>query len=69
MTDEILRSALYGAHVAGGATMGRECGWEVPMSYRDAQTEAAEVRKGGGLRDWLEFRDGPFNEQAKQEYS
>ena len=31
--------------------------------------EAAEVRKGGGLRDWLEFRDGPFNEQAKQEYS
>jgi hypothetical protein len=31
--------------------------------------EAAEARKGGGLRDWLEFRDGPFNKQAKQQYS
>ena len=51
MTDEILRSALYGAHVAGGATMGRECGWEVPMSYRGAQTEAAEVRRHAGVFD------------------
>ncbi len=29
---------------------------------------AAEARKAGGLKAWLEFRDGPFVEQAKREY-
>jgi enoyl-CoA hydratase len=34
----------------------------------DWNAEAAEARKDGGLKDWLAFRDGPFNEQAKREY-
>ncbi len=29
---------------------------------------AAERRKEGGFKAWLEFRDGPFAEQAKREY-
>jgi enoyl-CoA hydratase len=30
--------------------------------------EAAKRRDEGGLKAWLEFRDGPFNEQAKRQY-
>jgi enoyl-CoA hydratase len=30
---------------------------------------AAEARKDGGFRSWLEYRDGPFREQATREYS
>lgn len=31
--------------------------------------EAAKHRAQGGFKAWLEFRDGPFKEQAKKQYS
>jgi len=31
--------------------------------------QAAEARKEGGFKAWLEYRDGPFQEQAKREYT
>ena len=31
--------------------------------------QAAERRNEGGFKAWLEFRDGPFIEQAKREYT
>ena len=31
--------------------------------------QAAERRKEGGFKAWLEFRDGPFLEQAKRQYT
>jgi len=35
----------------------------------DWNAEAAEARKAGGFKEWLQFRDGPFDEQAKREYA
>jgi len=35
----------------------------------DWSAEAAEHSRERGLRGWLEFRDGPFEEQAKKKYS
>jgi len=46
-----LRTALHPLHVSGGATMGEEAGWEVPLSYRDPLQEAGEVRRRAGLFD------------------
>jgi len=31
--------------------------------------EAAKARNEGGFKAWLEFRDGPFREQAERQYS
>src|SRR5690606_28789901 len=30
---------------------------------------AAEARGDGGFKAWLEYRDGPFREQAEREYA
>jgi len=51
MTDELLKLPLHNNHVEAGATMGAEGGWEVPLSYRGALSEAAEVRRFAGVFD------------------
>ena len=45
MSDELLRLPLHETHVDAGAAMGGEGGWEVPLSYSGALSEAAEVRR------------------------
>ena len=49
--EQLLKTALHDTHLAAGATMGGEGGWVVPMSYRGALEEAAEVRNRAGVFD------------------
>ena len=49
--EQLLKTALHDTHLAAGATMGVEGGWAVPMSYRGALEEAAEVRNHAGVFD------------------
>jgi hypothetical protein len=35
---------------------------------QDWNARGREISKESGMRGWLEFRDGPFREQAKREY-
>ena len=52
MTDgEPLRSGLYDRHVARGAKMVCEEGWEVPLSYRGVLEEVEETRRRASLFD------------------
>jgi len=51
MSDELLKLPLHDKHVDAGATMGGEGGWEVPLSYGAALSEAAEVRRFAGVFD------------------
>jgi len=51
MTDELLKLPLHDRHVDAGANMGVEGGWEVPLSYGGAVSEAAEVRRFAGVFD------------------
>jgi len=48
---QLLKTSLHSKHVAAGAKMGDEAGWEMPLSYRGALAEAQEVRNRGGLFD------------------
>ena len=42
---ELQKLPLDAAHLALGATMGQEGGWDVPLSYEGALAEAAETRR------------------------
>ena len=53
--SELLETALHDKHVAMGARMAAEAGWEVPLSYRDAMDEAREVRRRAGVFDVSHF--------------
>jgi aminomethyltransferase len=47
----LLRSPLYDLHVAAGAAMTAEAGWEVPARYGDARAEAGQARQGAAVAD------------------
>lgn len=50
--SELKRTALYGAHVAAGATMVDFGGWEMPIQYPSGiVTEHLATRKGCGIFD------------------
>lgn len=52
MSEEQLRKTpFYDKHVAAEAKMGESAGWHVPLSFRGAFDEAAEVRRRAGLFD------------------
>ncbi len=45
------RTALYDRHLAAGAEMHVEDGWEMPLSYGDAEEEYRRVRSRAGVFD------------------
>lgn len=45
------RSALHAAHVAAGARMGEDDGWQRPEGYAGIEDELRTVRSGVGLAD------------------
>ena len=49
--EGLLRSALHDQHVAAGATMGQEAGWEIPLHYGSAEQEVLEARRRAGVID------------------
>jgi len=53
--QDLHKSALHDRHVALGAEMGEAAGWEMPLSYGDAEGEAAAVRERGGIADVSHF--------------
>jgi aminomethyltransferase len=50
-TDPLNRTALHDRHLAAGAEMHVEDGWEMPRSYGDADEEHGRVRSRAGVFD------------------
>ena len=48
---ELLKTALHSRHLAAGATMTDEAGWDMPLSYRGAIEEVRAVRTRAGVMD------------------
>lgn len=51
MTETILRTPLYDAHVAAGGKMVPFAGYEMPVQYGGIIAESQAVREGGGMFD------------------
>lgn len=51
MTETILRTPLYDAHVAAGGKMVPFAGYEMPVQYGGIIAESQEVREGAGMFD------------------
>lgn len=49
--NDILKTALYDKFVALEATMGLDGGWEMPLSFSGAMSEAEETHRRGGVFD------------------
>lgn len=49
--ESLLHGALYDKHIAAGATMGEEAGWQAPLSYAGSLEEVATIRRRAGVLD------------------
>ncbi|HUU59381.1 MAG TPA: glycine cleavage system aminomethyltransferase GcvT [Phycisphaerae bacterium] len=50
-TPDLLTTALHDRHIAMGAKMAPESGWEMPLKYRGVLDEVREVRSRAGVSD------------------
>ena len=55
MGDEVLRSPLYDRHVAAGAEMAVEAGWQMPARYGEVAEEMRQVRSRAGAFDLTHY--------------
>ena len=55
MSQELLRGALYEKHLAAGAAMAEEAGWEMPLRYLGGLEEALATRATCGVFDVSHF--------------
>jgi len=49
--DQVLQSPLHARHVAGGAVMGNEAGWAMPLSYQGVLAECQAARSRAAIFD------------------
>lgn len=51
MSETLLRTPLYAAHVAAGGRLVPFAGWEMPVQYASVIAESQAVREGAGMFD------------------